>query len=129
MKNEFGMRVAHWNILAGKLADKEMFVTVSQDHLDWSFRFQLITAHLLELNADILGISEFDCLNKSANFFSEDKNQIGKKAHTDLKNFLTFEMGYADYIIEKDSGLSASAIFYKKDKFQCIAQGKLNLDY
>ena len=38
-------------------------------------------------------------------------------------------MGYESYILEKEIGLSASAIFYKKDKFKCVKKGHINLDY
>ena len=38
-------------------------------------------------------------------------------------------MGYEGFVHEKDNGLSASAIFYKKDKFQCTSRGHINLDY
>ena len=77
----------------------------------------LIKKHIQELNADVLGFSEFDCLNKTASFFSEEKNKIGQQASVQLHSFLTDQMGYEGFVHEKDNGLSASAIFYKKDKF------------
>ena len=43
--------------------------------------------------------------------------------------FLVKEMDYCHYIMEKDNGLSASAIFYKKDKFDMLEKGHLCLDY
>lgn len=38
-------------------------------------------------------------------------------------------MGYDCYILEKHNGLSASAIFYKTEKFECESKGHLNLEY
>lgn len=38
-------------------------------------------------------------------------------------------MGYDSFVIEKDSGLCASAIYYKSDYFRCLDKGKLNLNF
>lgn len=38
-------------------------------------------------------------------------------------------MGYESNILEKDSGLCASSIFYKKDKFKCLEKGHFNLNF
>ena len=54
---------------------------------------------------------------------------MGKKAHSDIVGFLENEMGYESFILEKDSGLCASSIFYKKDKFKCLETGHINLDF
>ena len=79
----------------------------------------LIKQHLIELNADVLGLAELDTLINEIDLYPK-ANEIGKKAHSDVVNFLEKEMGYESYILEKDSGLFASAIFYKKDMFQCL---------
>ena len=34
-------------------------------------------------------------------------------------------MGYQDYFVEKSSGISGSAIFYKKSKFVCLEQNSV----
>lgn len=80
------------------------------------------------MNADLLGLSELDTLNKEVDLYTE-ANAIGKKAHLELVDFLVNEMGYEPYIYEKGNGLYASAIFYKRDKFECLEKGKLGLDF
>lgn len=88
----------------------------------------MIKQHLVELNADVLGLAELDTLINEIDLYAK-ANEIGKKAHKDVVDFLTKEMGYDSYILEKDSGLFASAIFYKRDKFECLEKGRLNLDF
>jgi hypothetical protein len=40
----------------------------------------------------------------------------GEEAHEDLVSFME-KLGYDKYIVERKSGMNATAIFYKKDKF------------
>lgn len=82
----------------------------------------------MELDADILGLSELDTLNKELELYAQ-ANEVGKKAHKDVLDFLTNEMGYEAQILEKDSGLCASSIFYKKNKYKCLERGNFNLDF
>lgn len=122
------VRFAHWNVLAQKLTNKSIYPQVKEDYLRWSHRSPLIKKHLMELDADILGLSELDTLYKELELYAQ-ANQIGRQVHVDLVQFLKNELGYDSYILEKDSGLCASAIFYKKDKFECLEKGKLNLNF
>ena len=49
--------------------------------------------------------------------------------HKDFIQFMTNDMGYDYKIVESDSGTSANAVFYKRDKFTHIRSGALNLNY
>tara|TARA_B110000285_G_C15020619_1_gene561364 strand:- start:683 stop:874 length:192 start_codon:yes stop_codon:yes gene_type:complete len=39
------------------------------------------------------------------------------------------KMGYSDYMMEKQNGTSGTVIFYKKEKFSCVAQDKVFFDH
>lgn len=121
-------RLAHWNVLAQKLTNKFIYPQVKEEWLDWSHRFPLIKQHLRELNADVLGLSELDTLHKELELYAQ-ANQVGRRAHVDIVQFLSDELGYDSYILEKDSGLCASSIFFKRDKFKCLEKGKVNLNF
>lgn len=57
---------------------------------------------------DVFGLSEVDVLphyRKVADAFAK--------------------LGYQDYFVEKSSGISGSAIFYKKDMFLCLEQNHI----
>ena len=55
------------------------------------------------VDPDIMGLSEVD-VNP---LFKEIQSSFNK-------------MGYSDYFVEKKSGISGSAIFYKRDKLACL---------
>ena len=44
-----------------------------------------------------------------------------------MVEFMVGQMNYNHHIVEKDNGLSASAIFWKADQFECVEKGKINL--
>jgi len=45
-----------------------------------------------------------------------------------MVEFMVGQMNYDHHIVEKDNGLSASAIFWKADQFECVEKGKINLE-
>ena len=69
----------------------------------------------MDLNADVLGICEFDCLEKEIRHFNKEANDLSKHAGSDLLNFMKDQMKYDHVMIEKDGGLCATAVFYKRE--------------
>ena len=104
------LKVMHWNILADKLAHGS-FDKVPVDYLKWSYRFHLIKQHIIALNPDVIGLSEVDVL----------------PLYREIADFMN-NRGYSDYFVEKPNGISGSAIFYRKDKFSCLAQNSVIYD-
>lgn len=84
--------------------------------------------HIRELNADILGLCELDTLIKELELYKK-ANEIGRKAHLDIVGFLSDELEYDNFVLEKDCGIFASSIFWKRDRFECLQKGQVNLDY
>lgn len=70
----FSIKIAHWNILAQKLSSNYAFPHVEDKWLQWNHRYQLIKAHIQQIDADILGISEFDCLVNTTIKFGKAAN-------------------------------------------------------
>ena len=85
--------------------------------MKWSYRSTLVKKHIEDENADIVGICELDCKDNQAKVFDKNINQEGKEAHEDFVSFME-KQGYDKYIVERKTGMNATAIFYKKDKFQ-----------
>lgn len=94
----------HWNVLADKLAF-DSFDKVPEKFLKWQYRFPLIIQHIKEIDADIVGLSEVDIQP----LYDEYRYEMAK-------------LGYLDYFVEKKNKISGSAIFYKKEKFECLEQ-------
>lgn len=101
------IKVLHWNILADKLAH-DSFPKCEKEHLNWSYRFGLIKKHIKEVDPDVFGLSEVDCL----------------PLYRSVADAFAL-MGYQDYFVEKSSGISGSAIFYRKSKFVCLEQNSV----
>ena len=85
--------------------------------MKWSYRSNLIKKHIKNENADIIGLCELDCKDNYAKKFDNRLNQDGKDAHQDLVSYLD-DLGYEKYIVERESGMNATGIFYKKDTFE-----------
>ena len=96
------IKFMHWNILADTHAH-DSFPKVPHQYLKWEYRFELLKQHIARMDPDCLGLSEVDVL----------------PLYKALADALA-KMGYADYFVEKSSGRTGSAIFYKKDKFICL---------
>lgn len=124
---DFKMRLMHWNILADKLTDQRMLPEVDPKYLSWPYRCKLVQKHISEINPDILGLSELDCLLNESEVFSEEVNRRAKEAHKDVVGFLENKMNYKGLIAEKANGKSASAIFYKTERYEPITAKEIVL--
>ena len=122
------LKVMHWNILAQRLTKD--FGAIDPRVLTWSHRSKLIKQHIKEMDPDVLGISEFDCIETDlpADYNRADFDLTSPVAAKDLLKFLTMEMDYDFQLVEKANGLSASAVFFKSKKFKCLNKGYIDLD-
>ena len=93
--------------MADKLAH-DSFPKVNQEYLNWDYRFSLIKKHIKDVDPDVFGLSEVDCFSK----------------YRSIADAFAM-MGYQDFFVEKSSGISGSAIFYKKSKFVCLEQNSV----
>lgn len=80
------------------------------------------------MDADVLALAEVDCLE-----IFDQKNKLrqpakNRKEASELIDFLRKDMGYDYQLAERSNGLKASAVFFKKDKFNCIKKGFVDLD-
>ena len=64
--------------------------------------------HFEKVDADVIGLSEVD---------TKSDSQV--EAHLGLLAMMK-GLGYANQIFEKANHKTASAVFYKKDKFNCL---------
>ena len=77
--------------------------------LAFANRLRLMEQHLTQVGADVIGMSEIDGVGG-------DQPQ----AHVDLVKLMK-KLGYDFQIFEKPSGLSASGVFFKKDKLSLVS--------
>jgi len=79
-----------------------------------------------------LGIAELDCL---VNEIPSDWTQgdfykdAGEAEHKELIKFLTCDLGYDYHFVEKANGLSACAVFFKKDKFKLLNRDHVEIGW
>jgi len=64
--------------------------------------------HFEKVDADVIGLSEVDT-----------KSDSQAEAHLGLLAVMA-DLGYANQLFEKSNHKTASAVFYKKDKFNCL---------
>ena len=81
--------------------------------LRWKNRLRLYEENFSQLRPDIAGVSEIDSLCGEKSECAYDFIQMMKK------------FGYAPICFDKNNSLSGSAIFYKKDRFNCLHSHKV----
>lgn len=59
------IKVLHWNILAQRLCDSFDLMSDDAPMLVFDNRLRLMREHLLNVDADIVGMTETDCLGGS----------------------------------------------------------------
>ena len=98
----------HWNILAQRLAESFDKIPNDSPILYYKNRLSLFKQHFEALDPDIIGLSEVDAI-------SGDNIETLLELLKIMKN-----LGYAHYYHEKSNHMTASAIFYKADKFNLL---------
>lgn len=73
-----------------------------------------------EEQPDLLGMTELDCLHTFTDKMDVERNEAGATAHKELVAHMSQQ--YDHYIVEKDNGFSACAIFYRRGMFKLLKQ-------
>jgi mRNA deadenylase 3'-5' endonuclease subunit Ccr4 len=99
------LKIVHWNILAQRLCDAFDLIDDNAPMLKFDNRLRLIKEHIVNVDADIVAMSEIDTL--------------GGKHAKDLEKLVQMmtELGYCCQTYDKSNNMSGSGIFYKEDKY------------
>ena len=106
---EVRLKLAHWNILAQKLADNFKHMRDGCPALAFENRLRLMEQHLTVLGADVIGMSEIDGVGG-------DQPQANIALVKMMK-----KLGYDYQFFEKPNNLSGSGVFFKKDKLSLVS--------
>ena len=102
------IKFLHWNVLAHRLCEGFDLVDDNACMLGFGNRLRLMEQHLQSVDADIVGLSEVDALSGDS-----------PDAFLALREMVS-ALGYECLAEEKSNGISASAVLWKKNKFECI---------
>lgn len=110
------IRLVHWNILAQRLADNFDKINDQAPMIQFDNRLRLMKEHLYDIEADLVGMAEVDALS-------------GRNPECFLQLVtMMSELGYTHQYFDKSNAMSASAVFYKAEKFQLVQSQHLIFD-
>lgn len=104
-KTPHALKFLHWNILAQRLCDAFDLIDDAAPMLVFDNRLRLMKEHIVNVDADIVAMSEIDTLG-------------GKNADC-LQKLVQMmkDLGYCCQVYDKSNNMSGSGIWYKEDKY------------
>ena len=94
--------------MAQRLCDGFDKISDDAPMMQFQNRLRLMKQHFSQVDADVIGLSEVDT-----------KSDRNVEAHLALLKMMG-ELGYAYHLFEKGNKKTASGVFFKKDKFDCL---------